>query len=336
MNEYLEKNGQEDRHSSGSSVLALSGGVGGAKLAAGLASCLEPSALTIVANTGDDFQHLGLHIAPDLDSVMYALAGCNDRQRGWGIANESWQFMQAMENLGGETWFSLGDKDLATHVQRRVLLDQGLGLAKATEALCSALGIVHRLLPMSDQPVRTMVQCEQGDLEFQQYFVAHQCEPVVSGFYFEGCDTARANPAIAEQLKADAYNAVIICPSNPFVSVDPILSLAGVRDALSSFTRSCIAVSPIIGGRALKGPAAKMLKELNMPCDAVAVARHYQGLLSHFVIDQVDERLAPSIEALGMEVICTQSVMRSVEDQHRLANTILKAIERDSSVENAP
>jgi len=307
-------------------VLALSGGVGGAKLAAGLAAELPAELLTIVANTGDDFQHFGFHIAPDLDSVMYALAGKNDRKRGWGLADESWQFMEALAAVGGETWFRLGDRDLATHVQRTALLKSGLGLEASTQVLCEELGVQHRLVPMTDQAVRTIVQTNEGDLEFQQYFVAHQCEPKVKGFYFDGIGKALPNKAIGADLQAERYRAVIICPSNPFVSVDPILRLEGVQQALRSFSGPRVAVSPIVGGKALKGPAAKMMKELSMPSDALGVAHYYKGLLSHFVIDHVDAHLTPAIEELGLKVICTNSVMRTIEDQRQLAIEILEEI----------
>lgn len=307
-------------------VLALTGGVGGAKLAAGLAAVLPPAQLDIVANTGDDFEHLGLYIAPDLDSVMYALAGINDRSRGWGVADESWNFLDALSSLHGANWFQLGDKDLAVHVQRTELLRQGLNLSEATCALCEALGIKHSLLPMSNDRVRTMVDTEQGELEFQEYFVARQCEPKVIGFRFEGQESAHPLPAYQARLQNNEYQAVIVCPSNPFVSVDPILGLAGLKKHLGSLAVPVAAVSPIIGGKALKGPAAKMLQELDMPCDALGVARYYQGIISHFVIDEQDASLASQIEELGMHVLCMPTIMRSVDDQNELASTLLQQL----------
>ncbi len=310
-------------------VLALSGGVGGAKLAAGLASVLPPERLQIVANTGDDFEHLGLYIAPDLDSVMYALAGINDRARGWGVANESWNFLETLTRLNGANWFQLGDRDLAVHVQRSELLRQGLSLSETSQNLCEALGIKHSLFPMSNDRVCTMVDTEQGELEFQEYFVARQCEPKVHGFRFEGQASATPLPAYYSSLTANTYQAVIVCPSNPFVSVDPILGLANVRQVLGSLQVPVAAVSPIVGGKALKGPAAKMLQELNMPCDALGVARYYQGVISHFVIDEQDAGLAGEIESLGMQVLCMPTIMRSVSDQSQLASTLLHALTRE-------
>ncbi len=311
-------------------VLALTGGVGGAKLAAGLAAVLPPAQLDIVANTGDDFEHLGLYIAPDLDSVMYALAGINDRSRGWGVANETWNFLETLSALNGENWFQLGDRDLAVHVQRSALLRQGLSISDATRALCEPLGIKHALLPMSNDRVRTMVDTAQGELEFQEYFVARQCEPKVTGFRFDGQDSAQPLPAYHSRLQQNTYGAVIVCPSNPFVSVDPILGLAGMKQSLGALDVPVAAVSPIIGGKALKGPAAKMLQELDLPCDALGVAGYYQGVISHFVIDEQDAALASQIEELGMQVLCMPTIMRSVDDQAQLASTLLQQLLRES------
>lgn len=317
-----------------SGILALSGGVGGAKLAAGLAACLTPSQLRIVANTGDDFEHLGLHIAPDLDSVMYALAGINDRQRGWGLTTESWEFMHALERLGGESWFQLGDRDLATHVQRSQQLRQGLSLSAATEMLCLALGVEHPLLPMSDDPVRTMVMTDQGELAFQHYFVEHQCRPKVSGFRFDGIERAVPIAELEFEPSKPPYAAMIICPSNPFVSVDPILNLSGVCERLRDTAMPRLAVSPIIGGKALKGPAAKMLTELGLSTDALGVAEYYADLISHFVIDEQDESLVPHIEALGLSVLVLPTIMRSAADQTRLATQLLSHIEAERGQPN--
>lgn len=276
-------------------VVALTGGVGGAKLARGLVECLAPEQLLIVANTGDDFSHLGLSISPDLDSVMYALADLNDPERGWGLAGESWQAMDALKQLGGADWFRLGDRDLATHLQRSVRLSEGAPLSQVTGELCAALGLRHALVPMSDDRVSTMVSTEQGELTFQEYFVREQCAPAVSGFRFEGIESARPLPQLMEWLAAPDLSAVVICPSNPFVSVDPILSLPGVREALQNSSAPVVAVSPIVGGMAIKGPAAKMMQELNMPATAVAIAQWYGELLDGLMIDSVDRELAASI-----------------------------------------
>jgi len=276
-------------------VVALTGGVGGAKLARGLVECLAPEQLLIVANTGDDFSHLSLSISPDLDSVMYALADLNDPERGWGLAGESWQAMDALKQLGGADWFRLGDRDLATHLQRSVRLSEGAPLSQVTGELCAALGLRHALVPMSDDRVSTMVSTEQGVLTFQEYFVREQCAPAVSGFRFEGIESARPLPQLMEWLAAPDLSGVVICPSNPFVSVDPILSLPGVREALQSSSAPVVAISPIVGGMAIKGPAAKMMQELNMPATAVAIAQWYGELLDGLMIDSVDCELAASI-----------------------------------------
>jgi LPPG:FO 2-phospho-L-lactate transferase len=303
--------------------LALSGGVGGAKLALGLSRVLAPEQLTIVSNTGDDFEHLGLHISPDLDTVMYTLAGLSNTELGWGLAGESWQFLEALERLAGETWFRLGDRDLATHVLRTQSLAAGASLSEVTELLCRQLGIAHRLLPMSDDPVRTMVATETGELAFQHYFVREQCRPVVTGFRFAGIAQARPQPAMMRLLQAGELTALILCPSNPFVSVDPLLGLPGVRAAIVDSGVPVIAVSPIVRGLALKGPAAKMMAELGMPVTALAVAEHYQGLVNCFVLDHADATLAADIEALGMRAAVTSTVMHTLADREQLAQSVL-------------
>ncbi|MBB3046573.1 LPPG:FO 2-phospho-L-lactate transferase [Litorivivens lipolytica] len=277
-------------------VVALTGGVGGAKLARGLIECLAPDQLLIVANTGDDFNHLGLSISPDLDSVMYALADLNDPQRGWGLAGESWQAMDALQQLGGADWFKLGDRDIATHLQRSVRLREGASLSQVTRELCAALGIQHRLVPMTNDRVSTMITTEQGELAFQEYFVREQCAPAVSAFRFDGIELAQPLPELMDWLAAPDLEAIIVCPSNPFVSVDPILQLRGVRAAIQAATAPVVAVSPIVGGLAVKGPAAKMMKELNMPATATAVAQWYGELLDGLMIDVVDRELVDTIE----------------------------------------
>ncbi|MGI9289313.1 MAG: 2-phospho-L-lactate transferase [Pseudomonadales bacterium] len=311
---------------SNSKLVALTGGVGGAKLAAGLAAIVPPDKLLIVANTGDDFEHLGLKICPDLDSVMYALAGINDAKRGWGVKDESWQFLHALEQLNGETWFQLGDRDLATQIMRTQLLGSGQSLSQATKRLTESLGIKHRLVPMSDQPVRTFVKTATANLPFQQYFVAERCEPVVTGFYFDAVEQASVQADLASWLTDEKLLGVVICPSNPFVSVDPILALPTLRDALAVARIPVVAVSPLIAGRAIKGPAAKMMEELNMPRDALGVAQHYQGLVNLFVLDRVDAMLAPAIEELGMQTLVTPTLMRNAHDRQTLAQTIIDAL----------
>lgn len=304
-------------------ILAISGGVGGAKLALGLARVMDPAALTIVANTADDFEHLGLHIAPDLDTVMYTLAGLNNQQQGWGLANESWQFLEALQRLGGESWFKLGDRDLATHIQRAQLLREGHSLSQVTARLCAQLGVQPRLLPMSDEPVRTVVLSDEGELAFQHYFVREQCRPRVSGFRFDGIDTAQAQPDLLALLQDASLAAIVFCPSNPFVSVDPVLSLPGVRAAMIDSAAPVIAVSPIVSGLAIKGPAAKMMLELGVPVTAAAVAQHYQGLVDHFVLDREDATLTADIEKLGMSVAVTSTIMKSLADRENLARFVV-------------
>lgn len=304
-------------------VLALSGGVGGARLARGLARVLPPGDLTIVCNTADDFTHFGLLICPDIDSVTYALAGLNDEARGWGVRDESWTVMESLRRIGVPDWFLLGDRDLATHLYRRELLDRGMSLTDATAAICRAHGIAARVVPMSDDPVRTIVRTADGDLHFQDYFVGRRCEPAVAGFRFDGAETARPQRDFMELLQSDDLRAIVICPSNPFVSVDPILSLAGVREALRNRRAPLVAVSPIIGGQAVKGPAAKMLRELGLDSSAAAVARHYGDLLDGFILDDVDRHLAPEIAAAGVAVRATGTLMKSAEDSARLAEHVL-------------
>lgn len=312
--------------STGDKILAFSGGVGGAKLALGLSRILPPERLTIVANTGDDFEHLGLHIAPDLDTVMYTLAGLNNTELGWGLAGESWEFLTALQKLGGDGWFKLGDRDLATHVMRTRGLARGLSLATVTGSLCRSLGVRPRLLPMSDDPVRTMVMTGQGELLFQHYFVREQCRPAVSGFRFAGIEEARPQSDMLELLQNQELAAIVLCPSNPFVSIDPIMALPGLREAISRSGAPVIAVSPIVSGLAIKGPAAKMMAELEMPVTAVAVAQHYRGLVNCFVLDEADATLAAEIEDLGMRVEVTPTIMKTLEDREALAEHVLALV----------
>ena len=304
-------------------VLALTGGVGGAKLALGLAKLLTPDDLAFVVNTGDDFEHLGLHVSPDVDTLVYTLADAANPATGWGRANESWHFMETLAQLGGETWFRLGDRDLALHVRRRSLLDQGIGLTAATAILAEQLDIPHRILPMSDDPVRTRVQTPDGTLAFQHYFVRDRCEPTALGFEFAGAASAKLNPAIA----FDALDAVVICPSNPYVSVDPILAVPGMTEALAGANCPIVAVSPIVGGTAIKGPTAKMMRELGVPASTIEVAKHYRKLATHFVIDEVDAGASDAVAALGLQTICAQTVMRTLDDRIALAKTVLAFVQ---------
>lgn len=297
-------------------ILAVTGGVGGAKLAVGLAQLLGPDELMFAVNVGDDFIHLGLHISPDIDSLTYALAGQNNQELGWGRAGETWQFIETLGSLGGDDWFRLGDKDMALHMRRSLMLQNGASLSAATQEVTQRMGIAHRVIPISDDPIRTVVQSTQGDLMFQHYFVRERCEPAVHGFRFEGMANAVLNPTIAAYL-ADC-DAIIICPSNPFVSVAPVIEVAGFLAATEQIPT--IAVAPIVGGIALKGPAAKMMQELDIPTTALGVAEHYQRkyphLLNGFVIDSTD---ADSLPDFNLPTIATQSVMSSLQDRIALA-----------------
>ncbi len=308
---------------SGIDCVALSGGVGGAKLALGLSKVLAPEALLVVANTGDDFDHLGLRICPDLDTLTYTLAGLANPDTGWGRAGETATFMAAMAALGGETWFHLGDADLALHVERTRRLAAGEPLSTITADVAARLGVQPRLLPMSDDPVRTIVEAAEGEIAFQEYFVRRQCNPVVTGFRFDGAAAARPQPVLLGALRAPGLRSVVLCPSNPFISIDPILSLPGVREALAAGPAPVIAVSPIIGGRALKGPTAKMMEELGLDASVLAVARHYGDLLDGFVLDTADAGLAGAVGDLGFRVVVAATVMESLEDRVSLAHVVL-------------
>ena len=308
-------------------ILAISGGVGGAKLALGLAQLLRPGELTVCANTADDFTHLGLRICPDLDTVMYTLAGLSDRARGWGLAGESWQFMEQLRTLGGEDWFQLGDRDLAVHVLRSQWLAQGLPLVEVTRRLCQGLGVAHALVPMTEQAVTTMVDTAEGELAFQHYFVRRRCEPAVRSLRFAGIDAAQPLPLLLRLLRDPALDAVLICPSNPFVSVAPVLALPGLRQALLDSAAVVVAVSPIVGGAALKGPAAKMMAELQLPVTAAEVARFYGPLLDGFVVDECDRAQASWVADSGTRCLVTGTVMTTADDKVRLAREVLAFVQ---------
>jgi LPPG:FO 2-phospho-L-lactate transferase len=296
-------------------VLALCGGIGGAKLALGLYRLLGPN-LTVVVNTGDDFEHLGLQISPDVDTVLYTLGGLADPQRGWGRAQETWAFMEALGVLGGETWFQLGDRDLALHVQRTEWLRRGKTLSTFTAYAAQKFGITARIVPMSDQSVRTIVVTDEGELPFQRYFVARHCEPVVRSVRFEGASQALPAPGILDSLATTSLRTIVICPSNPYLSVDPILAVPGLRQALAAAPAPVIAVSPIVGGQAVKGPTAKIMTELGITVTNPSIAAHYRGLIDGLVIDEADEA---DYGRLDLPMLTTRTVMRSVADRERLA-----------------
>lgn len=304
-------------------ILALSGGVGGAKLALGLANTISDERLTVVVNTADDFEHLGLNISPDLDTLMYTLAGESNQVQGWGLQGESWQAMKMLSRFGGDTWFQLGDRDLGTHLMRTQALNQGQTLSAITETLRQGFKVPQKILPMTDDPVRTFVKTEQGQLAFQHYFVRECCQPKVTGFHFDGLDQAKAQQGFAELLQDPALGAVVICPSNPFVSIAPILHLKGISELLRQCKAPVVAISPIVSGMAIKGPTAKMMKELNMPCTALAVAQYYSDLLDGFIIDESDAKQAEEIKHLGIETLVAPTVMTSLKEKKDLAEQVL-------------
>jgi len=306
---------------SASKVLALCGGVGGAKLALGLYRVLAPNQLVLCVNTGDDFVHLGLHVSPDLDTVMYTLAGLENPETGWGRRGETWTFMQALAALGGEAWFRLGDGDLATHVERTRRLGGGDSLTAVTDDFARRLGIEAALLPMSDDPVRTLVETPEGMLSFQRYFVGRRCEPRVSRIIFEGAERARPNPEVMAALQSPDLALVVICPSNPYLSVDPILALPALRQALQDRTAPAVAISPLIGGQAVKGPTAKIMAELGVPQTQASMARHYDGLIDGIMIDSTDRSEAAN---LPLTTRSSRILMTSLEDRERLAREALE------------
>jgi len=308
-------------------IVALAGGVGGAKLVDGLAQILRPGELTVVVNTGDDFEHLGFYICPDVDTVCYTLAGMANPETGWGRIGETFEILENVKKLGGPGWFRIGDKDLATHLERTRRLRAGELLSQITQVFCQAWGVRHIVLPMSDQPVRTMVSTIGfGELPFQEYFVHQNCRPKVKGFRFIGIESAKPAPGVLDAI--ESADAVIICPSNPWVSIDPILALEGLRSSLVS--KTIVAVSPIISGKTVKGPAAKMFAELGILPSALAVARHYENLLSGFIVDRDDSDLAIDF---SIPITITNIIMNNQDDRHSLAQDVLDSIQvlRNSS-----
>ena len=334
-------------------IVALAGGVGGAKLAHGLTLCHSerseesPSAsneiprrsaarndtLTVIVNTGDDFEWNGLHISPDLDTVTYTLAGLANPDTGWGVAGDTFECLNTMQRLGVEPWFKIGDRDLATHLRRTELLRQGKTLTEATAIITRALGIeATTIVPMTDDRFRTIVETDQGELEFQEYFVHRQWQPMIKRIRFDGAESARATPQVLDAIKQ--ADAVIIAPSNPFVSVDPILTLIPSPPKAPRSLRGegegrmpIIAVSPIVGGQAIKGPAAKMFRELGIEPSALAVAQHYRGLITHFILDRLDADQENAIQLLKTQTLVTNTLMQSVDDRARLAREVIEFIQ---------
>ena len=302
-------------------IVALAGGVGGAKMAHGLQAALPPGDLTVVVNTADDFELYGLSISPDLDTVMYTLAGIADPVNGWGVAGDTRNTLDAIARYGEEPWFLLGDQDFATHILRTQRLRAGRPLSAVTTELSGALGIPTRIVPMTDDRVATLIETPAGTLEFQDYFVGRRQSDDVLGVTFAGIERATAHPdALAAIREAEA---VVIAPSNPIVSVAPILDIPGMREALGDTPGAIVAVSPIVGGRALKGPAAQMLATLGHEVSALGVARLYAGLIDGLVVDEVDRELVPAIELTGPRVLVTATVMGDEMDRRRLAAEVL-------------
>ena len=303
-----------------SSWVALCGGIGGAKLALGLAHVLAPEKLTIVVNTGDDFTHLGLHVSPDIDTVLYTLAGLANRELGWGLEGESWGFMEAMARIGGPTWFRLGDRDLATHALRTTMLAEGHTLSEVTAHLRLKLGIGPAIVPMSDDPVATTVDTDEGKLAFQTYFVGRRCEPRVTSITFTGGDAAQPGPGAVAALSDPNLAGIVICPSNPWLSIDPMFAVPGWRGLIEARRAPCVAVTPLVGGQAVKGPTAKIMGELGLPLDVGSIVSHYAGLIDGFVLDAVD---ADRAGTLKVPTHVTNTLMRSIEDRVALARETL-------------
>jgi LPPG:FO 2-phospho-L-lactate transferase len=306
-------------------ITVIAGGVGAARFMEGLAAVVPHDDITVVCNTGDDEEFFGLHVSPDIDTVIYTLAGAVDGNTGWGLAGETTHALEALARFGYETWFTLGDADLATHVHRTQLLRDGASLSRATRSLAEAFGVTPRLLPMSDDPVRTLVETDAGVLPFQEYFVKRRFADDVRSVRFDGADRARAAPGVIDAIRG--ADAVVVAPSNPVVSVGPVLAVPGVRDALRETGATVAAVSPIVGGRALKGPADRMMAALGMTPSASGVAGAYRDFLGVLVFDRRDAALAPEVEALGVRASVTETVMRGPAEKRALAEAVLRAVQ---------
>jgi len=306
-------------------VLALSGGVGGAKLALGLSRTVPSGKLTVVANTGDDFEHLGLHVSPDVDTLLYTLAGLDNPETGWGRRDETWTFMATLATLGAETWFRLGDADLAVHVERTRRLRAGESLSQIIRDFAARLGVRSLIVPMTNERVRTRVRADDGWLDFQRYFVERQCRPAVREFSYDGAATAQPHPDFIAAISDPGLRAIVICPSNPFISIEPILALPGVRQSLQACTVPIVAVAPIIGGEAVKGPTAKMMRELGLEVSAETVARRYGELLDGYVVDNLDASL---VTKLPVPTVATNALMVSLADREQLAETVLSLADK--------
>jgi LPPG:FO 2-phospho-L-lactate transferase len=307
-------------------VIVLTGGVGGAKLVLGLTQVVAPDRITAIVNTGDDFRHLGLWICPDLDTLLYTLAGKADAEHGWGRAGETWGFMAALRSLGAEDWFLLGDGDLALHVVRSARLASGATLSRISRDFARGWDLPVTMLPMSDDPVSTHLSTNEGDLPFQRYFVERRCAPTVNAIRFEGAAAARAAPGVVEAIQGADTRAVLIAPSNPFLSIDPILAVPGIRAALMKATAPVVAVAPIVGGKAVKGPTAKLMVELGIPVTPRAIADHYRGVIDGLLVDERD-----GLESVGIPMATADTLMVSLEDRARVASAALALADRIAS-----
>jgi len=307
------------------SHIVLSGGVGGAKLVQGLTACLDAEQLMIIGNIGDDFEHWGFHISPDLDTLLYTLSGVSNQALGWGREGDTWAVLEEVSRLGGDAWFQLGDRDLAVHIERSSRLRRGESLSAITMSFCRGFGLEYNILPPSDDCVRTVVTTKVGDLDFQEYFVRHKCEPAVVGISYDGGEKARLLPFIESALHNPSLRAVIISPSNPFLSVAPILAISNFRELLTNCDAPRIVISPMIGAKAFKGPTAKIMGELGYEMSSFAVAAYYSSnLIDGIVIDVTDSVLAPRIEALGIKTFMTDISMNSLKDKKRLAKQAIQ------------
>ena len=302
-------------------VLALAGGVGGAKLALGLSLCLPPGDLIICVNTGDDEAFHGLHVSPDLDTMMYTLSGFSNKEKGWGVAGDTFTALEMLGKFGVDTWFNLGDRDLATHILRTQMLSEGKTLSETTSELNKSLGVFHEIVPMSDDPVKTVLSTDEGELPMQRYFVGRRAEPIVSEVRYRGADVADASPGLHDALTKAAL--LVFCPSNPYLSLGPILALPEVRQRIRTFPGKRICVSPIVGGDAVNGPAGKIMAELGKEVSCVEVAREYRDICDVLVIDSQDRALASQVEEMGVTPLVTSTIMETEEDKIALAREIL-------------
>jgi len=305
-------------------ITALAGGVGAARFLQGLVKVVPKKDITVIVNTGDDIELYGLHISPDLDIIIYTLAGIVDEEKGWGFRGDTFHCLDMLKRYGHETWFNLGDKDLATHIYRTHLLKKGLSLSDATEKLCQELGLEVKILPMTDDKFETKVVTVAGTMHFQEYFVKRKAQDEVIDVLFEGAEKAQSSPGVVDSILSS--DAIIICPSNPIVSIGAILSVKGVRSALEETEAKVAAISPIVGGSPIKGPADKMMRGLGLEVSAYAVADLYRTFLDTFVIDQVDQTEKKRIEGLGLHVVITNTIMRDLEDKVQLARVTLRSV----------